>query len=186
MKPIGATTAFAFLNSAFRITYFFVRIAEVGSENEVFVRTITVVRNDFLEVERLLSHSSVQARLLPTPNKLVWIKGSLQSTKSVLNEIGRRVEKARMEQQALGSVKFEIRLKWIFNDHEKLVNRQTELPTCHHQLSNVLANLVGMEDVVAATDPPKYKDATCCLRGKEDAVRSLLKTTSLSIVYLET
>jgi hypothetical protein len=70
MEPMSATAAFAFLNSAFRITEFFVRIAEVGSENELFVRTITVVRNDLLEVERLLSIPSVQSRLLPLPAKL--------------------------------------------------------------------------------------------------------------------
>lgn len=161
MEPISATTAFAFLNSAFKITELFYRIREVGSENEVFVRTIAVVRNDLSEVERLISIPSIVAKLLSTPAKLAWIKGSVYSTKSALNEIGRWVEKARMEQQALGSVKFETSVKWIFNDHEKLVNRQNELSTCHQQLSNVLGYLVGMEEAVVTKEPPTYGDATC-------------------------
>ena len=154
MEPFSASAIFAGINSAFRFTEFAIRISEVRTENEVFVRTIQVVRNDLLETERLLGLKPIQIKLMRTPSKFEWIKGAIFSTKSALNEIGKWVERARMDQQATGAVKFETRVRWIFNDHEKPPNRKTELSTCHQQLSNVLNYLILLEEVPLSVNPP--------------------------------
>ena len=150
----------ASIGSAIRFADIAVRIAEVGSENLVFVRAIRVVRSDLEEVERLLSLELVQRKLTGTPGKLPWIKTAIHNSKCALNEIGKWVERARVEQETTGSIKFETRVRWVFNDHERLLNRKTELSTCHQQLSNVLGYLVRLEDM--PTDPVSfgYEDTT--------------------------
>jgi hypothetical protein len=68
MDPLSAGM-FASIGSAFKFADVAVRIAEVGSENAVFVRTIYVVRSDLEEVERLLSLEPVRKKLAATPGK---------------------------------------------------------------------------------------------------------------------
>lgn len=148
MDPLSAGV-FASIGSAFKFADVAVRIAEVGSENAVFVRAICVVRSDLEEVERLLSLESIQIKLTSTSGKLPWIKTAIQNTRCSLNEIGKWVERARVEQETTGSIKFDTRVRWVFNDHEKLLNRKTELSTCHQQLSNVLGYLIGLEEMPA-------------------------------------
>jgi hypothetical protein len=160
MEPFSASAIFAGINSAFRFAEYAVRIAEVGTENEVFVRTIQVVRNDLEEVQRLLSVASVQKRLTGIPAKLAWIKTAIHSTRTALFEIGRWVERARVDQQAIGTVRFETRVRWVFNDHEKLLNRQTELSACHQQLSSILTFLTPLEEILPSTDPPSFEEIT--------------------------
>ncbi|KAH8716797.1 hypothetical protein GQ44DRAFT_404136 [Phaeosphaeriaceae sp. PMI808] len=160
MEPLSLGAVFASIGSAFKFADLAIRVNEVGSENEVFVRTIRIVRDDLNEVERLLSVESVQRKLTSTPSKLPWVKSAILNTKSGLNEIGRWVERARSEQEATGDIRFETRVRWVFNDHEKLVNRKTELMTCHQQLSNVLSYLQRLEDVPTSLEPPDYIDTT--------------------------
>jgi hypothetical protein len=159
MDPLSAGM-FASIGSAFKFADVAVRIAEVGSENAVFVRTIYVVRSDLEEVERLLSLEPVRKKLAATPGKLPWIKNALQNTRYALNEIGKWVERARVEQESTGSIKFDTRVRWVFSDHEKLVNRKTELSTCHQQLSNILGYLIGLEVAQSHPAPQEYGDAT--------------------------
>ncbi|XPS80104.1 hypothetical protein M3J07_012091 [Ascochyta lentis] len=160
MDPFSAGM-FASIGSAFKFADIAVRIAEVGSENAVFVRAIQIVRSDLEEVERLLIVTSVQARLAATPGKLPWVKTAINNTRCALNDIGKWVERARVEQETTGSVRFETRVRWIFNDHEKLVNRQAELSTCHQQLSNVLGYLVCMENLPTSPVPREYGSVDC-------------------------
>jgi hypothetical protein len=119
MDPLSAGM-FASIGSAFKFADVAVRIAEVGSENAVFVRTICVVRSDLEEVERLLSLETVRQKLDATPGKLPWIVNALHNTRYGLNEIGKWVERARVEQESTGSIKFDTRVRWVFSDHEKL------------------------------------------------------------------
>jgi hypothetical protein len=148
------------LQSIFTFADFAIRISDVSSENEVFVRTIQVVRNDLNETERLLGIRSIQTKLISTPQKLEWIKAAIYSTKFALNEIGKWVERARVDQEVLGKVKFENKVRWIFNDQDKLFSRKTELSACHQQLSNVLTFLVPLEEVAAGEEPPTYHATT--------------------------
>jgi hypothetical protein len=159
MDPLSAGM-FASIGSAFKFADVAVRIAEVGSENAVFVRTICVVRSDLEEVERLLSLETVRQKLDATPGKLPWIVNALHNTRYGLNEIGKWVERARVEQESTGSIKFDTRVRWVFSDHEKLVNRKTELSTCHQQLSNILGYLIGLEVAPSHPAPQEYGDGT--------------------------
>lgn len=159
MDPLSAGV-FASIGSAFKFADVAVRIAEVGSENAVFVRAICVVRSDLEEVERLLSLESVLIKLNGTPGKLPWVKVAIQNTRCALNEIGKWVERARVEQETTGSIKFDTRVRWVFNDHEKLLNRKTELSTCHQQLSNVLGYLTGLEDMPVKTVTLECEDTS--------------------------
>lgn len=159
-EPISLGAVFASIGSAFKFADFAVRIAEVGSENEVFVRTIAIVREDLREVERLLYVESVQRKLTSIPGKLPWIRAAVLNTKRALNEIGRWVERARSEQQSTGEIRFETRVRWVFSDHERLVNRKTELVACHQQLSNVLSYINRLEDIPTISGPPDYIDTT--------------------------
>lgn len=160
MDPISASVMFTGISSAFQFADIAFRIAEVGSENEVFVRTIHVVRDDLNEVERLLSVKSIETKLARIPEKLPWIRGTITNTKTALNHIGKAVERARAEQQATGSIRFETRVRWILNDHEKILNRTNELSTCHRQLSSVLSYLLRLEDVTFSMESLAVQDDT--------------------------
>lgn len=159
MDPLSASL-FTSIGSAFKFADVAVRVAEVGSENAVFVRAIQVVRSDLEEVERLLSQTSVQQKLALTYGKIHWIKTAIKNTRNALNEIGRWVERARVEQESTGSIRFDTRVRWVFSDHEKLVNRKIELSTCHQQLSNVLGYLIGLEGAPVHTTLQEPGDAT--------------------------
>lgn len=158
--PISIGAIFAGIGSAFRVADVTIRIAESAIENEVFVRAIRVVREDLNEVVRILNIASVQLRLNATPNKLPWINSAVTNTKSALEDIGLWVERARAEQEATGKVQLDTRVKWSFNDHERLLNRTTELTACHQQLSNVLGYLTHFEDRPVLPEDTDYVDAS--------------------------
>jgi hypothetical protein len=160
--PISTAAVFAFLNSAFRLSEYAVKLYSVDSENGVFVRMIQRVRLDLEETERLLCSPSVKSKLTATPGKLPWIKGVIMSTKGALNEIGRWVERVRSDKEGYGSISWENRVRWVFNDNEKLVNRKMELSANHQALSIVLAYLAPLEQAATpvTAEPPAYQDAT--------------------------
>jgi hypothetical protein len=158
MDPFSVV--FAGISSAIKFADLAVRLAEVGSENEVFVRTIHVVREDLNEVSRLLSIESIQGKLASIPGKLPWIRGAVTNTKMALDDIGKAIERVRVEKQATRSIKFQTRVRWVFSDHEKILNRTSELFICHQQLSNILSYLVRLEDIPASVEPPAYHYAT--------------------------
>lgn len=160
--PFSITAVFAFMNSALKFSEVAVKFYSVESENGVFVRMIQTVRQDLDETERLLCVPAVREQLISTPGKLPWIKSVIISTKSSINEIGRWVERVRGDKEGYGSVSWENRIRWVFSDNDKLVNRRMELGSCHQALSTVLIYLTPLErGAPAQTDPPpEYDDAT--------------------------
>lgn len=145
--PITWGTIFASIGSAFRLADLAIRIAEVGSENDVFVSTIQIVRDDLNEVERLLNLESVQRKLSSIPSKLGWVQTAVVNTKSALDDIAKWVERARSEQEAKGRIHFHTRVKWVINDHEKLMNRTARLNASQQQLLNVSSYLAHLEEI---------------------------------------
>lgn len=158
--PIFSFPVFSFINSAFKLSEVALAICEVGSENEVFVRTIQRVRRDLEETERLIHISSIASVLISTPGKLPWIKDVLLSTKKALDDIGRWVDRARADKIGFGSVSFENRIRWVFNDREKVSVRRMELGACHQALLTVLAYLIPLEALHSdsSSEPPRYDD----------------------------
>jgi hypothetical protein len=154
---------FSFITAAFKLADLATAYCQVGSENEIFVRTILNVKRDLEEAQRLLSVPSVNASLISTPGKIPWIKGIIFSTNRSLDDIGRWVDRARADRVGFGSVSFETRVRWIFNDREKIMIRRMELGTCHQALSTVLTYLAPLETTTPAcpvSEPPMYDDAT--------------------------
>jgi hypothetical protein len=153
---------FSFITAAFKLADFAAGFCQVGSENEVFVRTIQNVKRDLEETERLLTVASVKSSLISTPGKIPWIKDIILSTKRSLDDIGRWVDRARADKVGFGSVSFETRVRWVFNDREKMMVRRMELATCHQALSNALIYLAPLEKTASlpVSEPPMYDDAT--------------------------
>jgi hypothetical protein len=160
--PLSITAVFAFMNSALKFSELAVKLYAVETENGVFVRLIQTVRRDLEETERLLGVPSVRTQLISTPAKVPWIKSVIFSTKSSLNEIGRWVERVRGDKEGYGRVSLENKIRWVFNDHDKLVNRHMELASSHQALSTVLIYLTPLEKGIISNEdqPPDYKDAT--------------------------
>jgi hypothetical protein len=145
---IPTNIAFGSIASAFKLAEFGVHMCEVGSENNVFVRTILRVRLDLEETERLLTVPTIKAILEQNVEKLVWIKSSLDGTKQALNDIGQYVEKVRTDQDrddntSLNSLGH--RMQWLLDGHGKLKTRQAELTVCHQTLTTVLTMLQPLE-----------------------------------------
>ncbi|KAL2068022.1 hypothetical protein VTL71DRAFT_16120 [Oculimacula yallundae] len=142
---LGAGAVFGAINTAFKFSEFAIELAEVGSENNVFVRTIQRVRLDLDETKRLLRVPAIEAHLVNNPQKLFWIEQAINSTKWALNDIGLFVERVRSDQDRDDTVSFLNRVRWVLNDHGKLDNRRAELATCHQTLTTVLNTLHPVE-----------------------------------------
>ncbi|KAG4428758.1 hypothetical protein IFR05_015760 [Cadophora sp. M221] len=145
MADLGAGALFGAINTAFKFSEFAIELAEVGSENNVFVRTIQRVRLDLDETERLLRVPAIRASLANNPQKMFWIQQAINSTKCALNDIGLFVERVRSDQDRDDTVSFINRVRWVLNDHGKLENRRSELATCHQTLTTVLNTLHPVE-----------------------------------------
>ena len=156
MADLGAGAIFGAINTAFKFSEFVIALNEVGTENHVFVRTIQRVREDLEETERLLCLPVIRSNLLSNPEKSLWIKKAIYSTKCALNDIGLYVERVRSEHDRDGDISFKNRVRWVLNDHGKLENRRSELTACHQTLTTVLNSLHHIEMIAgfAAPAPP--------------------------------
>jgi hypothetical protein len=161
MADLGASAVFGAINTAFKFSEFVIALSEVGSENNVFVRTIQRVRLDLEETERLLRVPSIKLVLLNNPEKLEWMKNAIHSTKCALNDIGLYVERVRADKDRDGEITFGHRVRWVLKDHEKLENRRSELAACHQTLTTVLNTLHPLELMggFTAVVPPPMPDA---------------------------
>ncbi|KAH7321604.1 hypothetical protein BKA65DRAFT_512576 [Rhexocercosporidium sp. MPI-PUGE-AT-0058] len=169
MADLGAGALFGAINTAFKFSEFAIELAEVGSENNVFVRTIQRVRLDLDETERLLRVPAIRISLANNPQKLFWIQHAINSTKCALNDIGLFVERVRSDQDRDDTVSFINRVRWVLNDHGKLENRRSELATCHQTLTTVLNTLHPLEMLASfsptvaspgTAPPPTYESVS--------------------------
>ena len=156
---IGAPTRSASVSKAFRFADLAIRSADVGSESEVFLRTIRIVRDDLFEVERLVAVGSVRTKLAYTPERLPWIRSAIENTTSALEDIGKWVDCGDVGQHPHVLDQSQ-RLRSILNDRERLGDRKSELIACHQQLSNVLSFLNRLEDLPTSQDLPTYQNTT--------------------------
>ncbi|PSN68285.1 hypothetical protein BS50DRAFT_573209 [Corynespora cassiicola Philippines] len=149
MEPISGSFAisgvFAGINTLFKFGEYALRLAEVDDETGVFIRMIDVVRDDLRESERLLSLKHIHESLVRNRPKYEWVKKSLNNTRWSLSDIGKWVERARMEKETK-RIEFKTRVLWVIKDHEKVVTRTKQLSVCHQQLSSVLACLVPLDN----------------------------------------
>jgi hypothetical protein len=155
----GVPTRSASVSTAFRFADLAIRSADIGSESEVFLRTIRIVRNDLFEVERLVAVGSVRTKLAYTPGRLPWIRSAIENTTSALEEIGKWVDCGDVGQNS-NILDQSQKLRYILNDRERLADRKSELMACHQQLSNVLSFLNRLEDLPTSKELPTYQDTT--------------------------
>ncbi|KAL6171031.1 hypothetical protein ACJQWK_03977 [Exserohilum turcicum] len=146
------------ISRAFRFADVAIHSADAGSESEVFLRTIQIVRNDLEMVERLLGINSVQATLAYLPERHPWIRTAVDSTTSALDEIGTWVEHMS-NQRHTKALHHSHQLRYILADSERIANRKTELTACHRQLSNVLSFLNRLDDLSTQREPPAYRNS---------------------------
>jgi hypothetical protein len=101
----------------------------------------------------------VRTKLAQTPERLPWIRSSIENTTSALEEIGKWVDRGFVAQQpnVLDQAQ---KLRHILNDRERLADRKSELMACHQQLSNVLSFLNRLEDLPTGKELPTYQDTT--------------------------
>ncbi|KAI4673902.1 uncharacterized protein J4E88_008369 [Alternaria novae-zelandiae] len=151
---IGIPTRSASVSKAFQFADLAIRSADIGSESEVFLRTIRIVRNDLSEVERLVAVGSVRTKLANTPERLPWIRSCIENTTSALEEIGRWVDCGSVEQHR-DVLDQSQKLRHILKDRERLADRKSEL-----MLSNVLSFLNRLEDLPSTGALPTYQDTT--------------------------
>ena len=117
---------------------------EVNDKTGVFIRIIDVVRDNLRESERLLSLKYIYARLIKNPPKLAWAKKSLENTKFSLSDIGKWVERARVEKETK-RIEFKTRVLWVIKDYKKVTTRTKQLLVCYQQLLLVLTCLTSLE-----------------------------------------
>ncbi|KAH6852834.1 hypothetical protein BKA58DRAFT_60572 [Alternaria rosae] len=158
-RMIAIPTRSASVSKAFQFADLAIRSADVGSESEVFLRTIQIVRNDLSEVERLVAVVSVRTKLAQTPERLPWIRSCIENTTSALEEIGRWVDCGSTGQYR-NVLDQSQKLRHTLNDRERLADRKSELMACHQQLSNVLSFLNRLEDLPSTRALPTYQDTT--------------------------
>ncbi|KAF2473534.1 uncharacterized protein BDR25DRAFT_352029 [Lindgomyces ingoldianus] len=142
------------LNTTINFAELLIHTIRVSTGDDIFVRSIQIMRNDLNEVERLLGNESVRRKLTAVPRKLEWIRGAITNTKLTFNAITQCAQSACVDQQVTKSIRPDPRLR------ERLINRQTELSTCHQQISNVLNFLNPLEEIPVSSDPPTYHDTT--------------------------
>jgi hypothetical protein len=147
-EVIGLGALASGIAAAYKFSEFIVRLKklhEVGGENAVFARLIQRVRVDLHEVERLLRIRDIQITLSRMPAKREWIYKTVQDTKVALSEIGRLTVRVTGDLDEGSHVGLRHRLRWLLDEHEKLVHRQMELATCHASLMEAMGYLMGLE-----------------------------------------
>ncbi|KAL8750585.1 MAG: hypothetical protein Q9184_006372 [Pyrenodesmia sp. 2 TL-2023] len=152
---------FSAIGTAIKLAEFCLRFREVGSENRVFLNLIARVRKD---LDEALRERHEKANLLKIiPSKRAWIDGVILDAQQELNNIGRLVEDARVDEQQGRPVSLKHRFDWVLSNHQKFVTEERALATCHQSL---LAAMTVMHNLTVPTEattsmlslsPPAYQ-----------------------------
>ncbi|KAL8924093.1 MAG: hypothetical protein Q9208_004230 [Pyrenodesmia sp. 3 TL-2023] len=170
---------FSAIGTAIKLAEFCLRFREVGSENRVFLNLIARVRKD---LDEALRERLEKAELLKTiPSKRSWIDGVILDAKQELNNIGRLVEDARVDEQQGKPVSLKHRFDWVLSNHQKFVTEERALATCHQSLlaaMTVMHNLTvpaGATTSTLSLSPPAYQASigqTLDQLGNDNVLRS--------------
>ncbi|KAL8901350.1 MAG: hypothetical protein Q9207_005245 [Kuettlingeria erythrocarpa] len=152
---------FSAIGTAIKLAEFCLRFREVGSENRVFLNLITRVRKDLDEAlrERLEKAESLKA----IPDKRSWIDGVILDAQQEMNNIGRLVEDARVDEQQGKPVSLKHRFDWVLSNHQRFVTEERALATCHQSLLAAMTAMHNLTVPVEATisplpsPPPAYQ-----------------------------
>jgi hypothetical protein len=130
------------------------KLHEVNSENKVFVRLIERVRLDLAEVDRLLKLPAVKHSLRNNPKKVAWIRNSVRAMNMALEQLAEFSGGVDSDTKGGKHAGLWTRMKWVMDEHEKLVHRQMEVNLSHQGIIAVLQFLGALEPMNCCEEEP--------------------------------
>jgi hypothetical protein len=130
------------------------KLHEVTTENKVFVRLIERVRLDLAEVDRLLKLPAIKHSLSRNPKKVAWIRNSVRAMNMALEQLGEFTATVEKDTRGGRHAGLRTRLKWVLDEHEKLVHRQMELNLSHQGIVGVIQFLGALEPMNCCEEEP--------------------------------
>ncbi|KAL9046505.1 MAG: hypothetical protein Q9214_000674 [Letrouitia sp. 1 TL-2023] len=147
---------FSAVGTAIKLAELCLRLKDVSSENRVFLNLISCVRKDLDEALR--ERREKGPMLQSIPEKKVWVDEKIRDTQTALNNIGRLVEDARIDEQHGKPVTLKHRFDWVLSNHQKFVTQERTLATHHRSLLTAITAMQNLPVSTASTPlpPPTY------------------------------
>jgi hypothetical protein len=130
------------------------KLKEVTSENKVFVRLVERVQLDLAEVDRLLKLPAIKHSLRRNPRKVAWIKNTVTAMDMALEQLAQYSGTVAKDTLGGRHAGLWTRMKWVLDEHEKLVHRQMEVNLSHQGIVAVLQFLGGLEPMNCCEEEP--------------------------------
>jgi hypothetical protein len=135
------------------------KLHEVAGENAVFVRIIQRVQVDLIETDRLLALPEVKRALSKSPQKVTWIRKTISALRESLEEMAGFTEHVQRDVDRGRRVGLRNRLRWVLDEHEKLVHARMEVAMNHLGLIQVLGFLSALEPLACCQPDGEYDEA---------------------------
>jgi hypothetical protein len=130
------------------------KLKEVTSENKVFVRLVERVQLDLAEVDRLLKLPAIKHSLRRNPKKVAWIKNTVTAMDMALEQLASYSGTVANDTRGGRHAGLWTRMKWVLDEHEKLVHRQMEVNLSHQGIVAVLQFLGALEPMNCCEEEP--------------------------------
>ncbi|KAL9607048.1 MAG: hypothetical protein Q9167_008002 [Letrouitia subvulpina] len=143
---------FSAIGTTIKLAEFCLRLKDVSSENRVFLNLISCVRKDLNEALR--ERREKGPTLQSMPEKKAWVDEKIQDTQTALNNIGRLVEDARIDEQHGKPVTLKHRFDWVLSNHQKFVTQEHALAAYHRSLLGAITAMQNLPISTSSTLPP--------------------------------
>jgi len=159
----------SYINVAFKLAEFCLKLQAAPEETVVFGRLIDRVRTD--RAEALRERKAKTITLEDFPEKRRWIDKTLQDTNDALQTIGQLVESARIDTAKGQKLSLQHRFEWVLKKKEDFLAKQSLLATCHQSLSTVIIFMQALHErmpaskAISSPPPPAYVDDAAFLRA---------------------
>ena len=165
---------FSAVGTAIKLAELCLRLKDVSYENRVFLSLIDRVRKDLNEALR--ERQGKSAILQSIPGKRAWIDGAIRDTQQALNEVGRLVEDARIDEEQGKPVTLKHRFDWVLSNHQKFVTKERALATCHQSLLGAITTMQNISAPPTSTllSPPSYTATTQEELGPQEVEGALM------------
>lgn len=110
---------------------------KASPESLAFAKLIHAVKQDISETTRLSLAPIVSTSLDANPNKKAWINRTLLDVRRALNDIGIDTDAAHPEGES-DLVASRSRYEWVLSHQKRLLRKQQQLQTCHHNLAGAI------------------------------------------------
>lgn len=154
------------INAAFTFAEVIAKINDVPEEARRFSTLINRVRRDYDEALRLWPNPAVQARFAADLAEQRYVHGTIHSVKTALADIGRFVEKIRIQDRdGHGSVSMIKRSEWLWSYRSKVDSSERVLDTSHKSMLGAMHRMVtwisasSSLSALSGSGPPPYQEA---------------------------